>query len=360
VVNITVCGEGTIAHSIAAVSASRGFPVTVYTTRPALWRSEVCARLQTGEVLPGKLRGVTRDARMALRRADLVFLCGAHATRRSVLQRLASHVGRDVLVGAIPGFGGFGYAARALLPPDTVIFGAQRIPYVVAAEGPACVGIRGVRRQTFIGTSPARHAGAASRLLGEILAVRTVAVSHFLNVELSPSNSLVNPARLHALFGSQRGRGRLSSDLEFFTDWDMRSSHLLLELDRELQEARRRIPRDTSFVAPILLQYEANDAAALTRRFRSLTTLAGRRVPLRRVGERYRLDPRSPYVLEDIDYGLALVHALLRLAGAQCPCMEAILAWRRTLGTATGTGPVIEQQFLRAFATIDSLAAALD
>src|SRR5450631_4137471 len=113
--NITVCGGGTVTHSIAAVSASRGFAVTVYTRQPERWSATICAECPNGDLLAGTLGAATSDPRAAVRNADVVLVCVPHCARYETLQRLAPHLRPNTLVGAVPGFGGFGYAARALL-----------------------------------------------------------------------------------------------------------------------------------------------------------------------------------------------------------------------------------------------------
>jgi opine dehydrogenase len=144
---------------------------------------------------------------------------------------------------------------------------------------------------------------------------------------------------------------------EFFSDWDAAASCHLVRLDRELQKARRQIPRGTSFVAPILLQYDANDAETLTHRIRGLRTLAGRPIPL----HGRHLDLCSDYVGEDIDIGLRLVRDVLRLAGAETPAMNTILERRISLmppaqraRAAVRPGPLAD------FTDINALTRALD
>ena len=358
---VTVCGEGPIALSIAAVCGWRGHLVRVLSDSPHYWREWVIGRLPDGGRFAGPLELVTSDPRTAVARADIVFVCVRHYEIANVLQRLAPHICADTIVGAVPGFGGFGYVARRIMPEVTCFFGTQRIPFVVGDHLTAqSVFISGVRRQTFVATMPAARALAVSELIGDVLGVPTVPVSHFVNIELSPSNSLVNPARLYSLIGPRTRRTPRQGE-EFFLDWDARASRILLELDRELQRGRALVPRDTSFVAPILLQYDSNDAATLTKRFRRLRTLARRPVPLLRQKDGYALDPRSDYVREDIDFGLVLIRDVLSLAGATTPLMDEIIQWRRChVLTSRAWAQIASRTPGRSFSTIQELVSALD
>jgi opine dehydrogenase len=356
---IAVCGEEAVAHSIAAVCGWRGHAVRVLAARPERWASCLHGSLADGSVFTGPLDDVTHDARTAVANADVVFICVRHAALAGVLGQIAPHVRADTLVGAVPGFGGFGLIARRMFPGVATLFGTQRIPFVVRRHVRGrTVAIGGIRRQTFVGTMAARRARPVAALIERILGVPTVPVSHFVNVELSPSNSIVNPARLYAM---SRPRPRHpKAEEEFFLDWDMAASRVLLALDRELQEGRRLIPRDTSFVAPILLQYDANDASTLTDRMRSLHALAGRRVPVRRTRGAITINPRTDYVLEDIDHGIQLVRDVLRLAGASTPMMDRILEWRRLVLGSADSGRPAPPSPVAAFATIEELVSALD
>lgn len=354
---IAVCGDGAVAHSIAAVCAGRGHAVRVLAANAQQWNGRLSTTLADGSRFVARIAFATADPAAALDGADIVFVCEPHAEVEPTLRRIAPHIAVDALVGAVPGFGGFGPLARRWLPQSACLFGTQRIPFVVRrCKYGRSVGIGGVRRQTFIATMPAEQARPVAELLAQVLGVRTVPVSHYFSVELSPSNSIVNPARLYALFGAD-AQGRVPAGGEFFTGWDLPSSRMLLALDRELQQARACVPRDTSFVAPILMQYDANDAETLTLRFRALRALAGRRIPVCGAG----IDPDCSYLGEDIDIGLTLLRDALHLAGAQTPLMDDILGWRRSLLTAGERRRWARRpRVVAAFESIEALAQALD
>lgn len=328
---------------------------------PRRWRGWLDGRLPNGALFVSPLELVTDQPRAALKNADVVFLCARHREIEDLLRRISPHLRAGMLVGAIPGFGGFGLLARRILPEGTCLFGTQRIPFVISRHIPGrSVTISGIRRQTFIGTIPANRSSEVSELLHELFGVPTVPVSHFVNIELSPSNSLVNPARLYSLFGS-RYRRSLRTQEEFFLDWDIGASRILLRLDRELQCGRLMIPRDTSFIAPILFQYDSNDCRSLTARIRGLRSLAGRPIPLRRQRHCLILDPQSDYVREDIDFGLALIRDTLRLAGSSTYMMDQVLEWRHRCIPASRTWLRVGNHLpTRSFKSIEEMMSTLD
>lgn len=330
---VAVCGDGPIGYSIALLTAHRGHAVRILAADPQKWARRLRGILPDRQRLVAPLELVTNSAEATVTGSDVVLICVGHAEVPAMLGRIAPFLTERMLVGGVPGFGGFGITAAAAGLGCATLFGTQRIPFVIRDYQPGQqIRIGGIRRQTFVGTMPAGKAQPVAALLAELLGINTVPVSHYVNVELSPSNSLVNPARLFALFGSG---GSPAPATEFFADWDLAASELLLRLDTELQRGRMLLPRDTSFVAPTLLQYDANDAHTLTTRFRNLTALFGRPAPISLNDGIATLDLCSPYVTEDIDHGLVLLRSILRLAGTPAPAFDEILTWRRSLSAAS-------------------------
>jgi opine dehydrogenase len=360
--NIAVYGDGGIAASIAAIACLSGHHVR--------YINQTIHGFQCNDLrcmLPGEYRFtahlslITDKPEIGLAQADIVFICVDHSEVDNAFKIIVPYLPKNALIGGVPGFGGFGILARRHLAGH-IIFGLQRIPFVVRDYTPtAGVQIGGVRRQTFVGTMPADRSPAVADLLRAVLGVPVVPMPHYLNVELSPSNSIVNPARLYTLFGSPHLGCYPSPKTEFFADWDLSSSIALLSLDRELRLACGRIPRDTCFVAPILFQYDANNAETLTHRIRGLSALHGRRIPLDTIGDKPFIATSSSYFQQDLDIGLILLKKVFGLAAIETPLTDDIIAWRRST-VAEGHVDDWDQRsdLSHFFASLDDLAEWLD
>ena len=364
---VTVCGDGPIAHSVALVAAWMGHAVRIVVSDTESWADRLRGELPDGSRIEVPLQMVSTSASDCIPGSDIVLVCVGHCDIASALETIAPHVTARMLVGGVPGFGGFGIHARRVLPRQVSVFGLQRIPFVVASHRPGrSVRLSGIRRQTYVAAMPCDNALANSTLVGQVLGVLAVPVSHYINIELSPSNSIVNPARLYALFGDgTRSAGKAAAgaagEVEFFTGWDEESSRALLRLDAELQSGCRSIPRDTSFVAPILFQYDADGVRTLTMRFRRLATLSNRPLAMPADDGLQELARNSPYFTEDIDYGLASIRRILGLAGASVPFMDEILRWRTGLGAnADGQDMLKGMAAIAPFPDIETLVATLD
>ncbi|MDJ0629992.1 MAG: NAD/NADP octopine/nopaline dehydrogenase family protein [Rhodobacter sp.] len=360
-IRVTVIGGEGVAASICAMACLQGHTVRRLRFTGEGRRDAIHCQLPNGTTFRAKIEDVPGDAERALRGADVVFVCVRHDEVDAVLQRIAPYLSPSALIGGVPGFGSFGVLARRRLPNNTV-FGLQRIPFVVrefAFDRDLRIG--GIRRQTFVGAIPNDRSQVLAALTGKTLGVPTVAVSHYFNIELSPSNSFLNPVRIYSLFANPAADELPTSTTEFFADWDARSSLLLLEIDAELQNVCRKVPRDTSFVSPILFQYEASDPAVLTQRIRSLGALHGRPVPLCTTAAGVAPDTGTSYFREDFDFGLRGFREISRLVEVDCDLTNRILAWRDTLGHAKGAAQQAANGHpMDAFNNIEDLARDLD
>ena len=351
---VCVVGDGPIAHSIAGICGARMLRVNVLSKAPSMWGNHLKIQYRDQEPLIGAINTVTSDPELALHNVSIIFLCVRHYEVEKALNTINPYLKKGMLLGGVPGFGGFGFRTFKLKEAGLLLFGLQRIPFVVngVVLGQS-ISISGVRRQSFVGTIPSASSESVAKLISNILGVKTVPLSNYINVELSPSNSIVNPVRLYSLFAN--GANAKPGE-EFFLGWDEESTRLLLNIDKEMQDGKRLIPRDTSFVAPLLFQYDANNAETLTKRFRSLTTLSGRPIPVL-PGKTFQPDLESDYFKEDIDIGLKIQRDMLKLSGAETPLMNKILNWRASIAKGSFH---FEQIVTDSFKNITELSFAFD
>jgi hypothetical protein len=200
---IAVCGNNGIAALIAAVACLHEREVRSLCSSHTAAGTDLPCILPDGSRFAARMSVLTTDPDRGLAGADIVFICVDHAEIEKTLTDLSPYVPEKALVGGVPGFGGVGMLARRHLARH-IVFGLQRIPFVITDYAPERgVRIGGVRRQTFVGAMPTAQALPIANLLHTVLSVPIVPVSHYINIELSPSNSIVNPARLHALFAGR-------------------------------------------------------------------------------------------------------------------------------------------------------------
>ena len=354
-IKLAVLGTSAIAASLCAMACLQGHYVRQINPPGRQLPQTLSCTLPDGTVFQAVLHDTPADIQTALEGIDLVFICVPHHGIEAALSGIAKHLPSSALICGVPGFGGFGIQARTYLPGQ-VIFGLQRIPFVIRSFTPnGTLHIGGIRRQTFVGAMPAANARRLAQLITAALGIPAVPVSHYVNIELSQSNTFMNSVRLYALFCGLAAKDYPPAETEVFADWDSRSSDLFLDMDKELRSVCAKIPRDTSFVAPVLFQYEACDSAMLTDQIRSLTALHGRRIPRSGKGPLAEPDTGSTYVTDDIGIGLRNFRDIARLAGCGSPLADRIWDWAHSLkGSGSGApfhahaGPVADFQDIEA------------
>jgi hypothetical protein len=329
---ITVCGGGSLSHALAAVlGAQQGVAVRVLTRQPHRWSRLVRAVYLDIAEIAGRVELASDDPEAAVAGADMVILCVPSYAREQLLQTIAPFIRSTTRVGCFPGFGGFEWQARDILGDDARIFGLQRVPYVrrTISYGEA-VWISGIRPRLFVGALPCSDAPEVARLLEMLLSIPTDPLPNYLPVTLSASNATFHPARVYSAFSHLSAGDRLPERKLFYEEWDDAASFAFLSLDRELQAVCTAIPADLSAAQPIQVHYSADDAAALTRRIRSIRALRDRYLPLIRDDDGYFPDTHSSYFTEDIPFGLLVIKAVAMAVGIPTPCADNVLLWAQS------------------------------
>lgn len=316
---IAVCGGGHLAHAIAAVAGAAGRPVRVLTRNPAAWRREL--RLTFDDLLLiGALDRVSDDPAAIVPGAEVVLVEVPAFGQAEVLARIAPFLDEESWVGALPGQGGFDARARTALSGHERVFGSARTPYIcrTTAYGES-VTITGIDATLRVAALDPQQAPEIAAMLAEILGMRTVPLSRYEAVNLTPSNPLVHTARVFTFFtGDGNGDG-------FYRDWNDAASRLLLACDDELLPVRRMLQIGEDEVPSVRAHYGISSAEELTRRIRGLGPLLASDLHLHAGMHEHR------YVREDFDYGLETMASIARACGVDVPSIDAMLAWRTAL-----------------------------
>lgn len=344
-VRIALCGGGSLSHALAAVFGGRAdVEVRVLTRQPTRWSREVRGIYLDVAEVRGRVALASSDPSEAVAGADIVILCLPSCAREGVLEAIAPFLAAEAWVGSFPGYGGFEWEARDILGPKAVVFGLQRVPYVrkTISYGEA-VWISGIRPRLVLGALPASRAPEIARTLEELISIPTDPVPHYLPVTLSASNPVFHPARIYSAFRDFPQRSEFPQRRLFYEDWEDDASAVFLALDDELQMICARIPADMSAAQPIRAHYGAADAAALTRRIRSLRSLRDRYLPLVSTDRGYVPDVHSSYFTEDVPYGLLVIKSVAQIVCVPTPHIDAVLRWaERAMGRQYLLGDRVE------------------
>lgn len=128
---VCICGGGSLGHVIAGWSAAKGkAQVSVFTSRPAEWSSDIVVDTPEGDILRGHLEKVSDEPGEVVSTADVVLLCYPGYLIESALRRLKPFLREDAFVGCVFSSTGFFFFAREVLEPDQPLWGFQRVPFI--------------------------------------------------------------------------------------------------------------------------------------------------------------------------------------------------------------------------------------
>lgn len=168
-------------------------------------------------------------------------------------------------------------------------------------------------------------------------------IPNFLTLTLVPSNQIIHPARVYAVFKDwDRKKPYKASDIPFFyEDFDDFSAYMLQILDDEIQAIKKaiiaRYPSfDLSMVLPIkeriIRTYgdQVKDKTNLRTVFSTNSGYATVRIPVKAVTGGVALDTESRIFWEDVPYGLAILKDLAQMLNVQTLGIDKMIEWHQT------------------------------
>jgi len=347
---ITICGGGNAAHTLAAlISVRREYRVNIYTPltdEVDRWRQGIEAgggitAISRDGVLVGRPHRVSADPSTVVPGSQLVLLALPAFAHEIILQNIAPFLDDGVWVGALPARGGFDWAARDVLDNgkrSVVIFGLQTLPWACRIqEYGREVTILGTKSEVDLAAWPRIYAAEVAALLSDLLGVRICPISSFLSLTLASTGQLIHPGVMYGLFCGWDGRPFDEAPL-FYQGIEATTAHILQQLSHEVQLLRTRLEErfpdlDLSAVLPLddwlRRAYGANigDCSSLLNCFVTNSGYAGLRAPMRPSAAGLVPDFQARYLSEDVPYGLVVTRGIAELADLPTPNITQVIVW---------------------------------
>lgn len=347
---VTICGGGNAAHTLAAlISARQDYWVNIYTPlddEVERWRQGIEAgggitAIRQDGVLAGRPQQVSDDPSAVVPGSRLVLLALPAFAHEIILKDIAPFLDDGVWVGALPARGGFDWAARDVLDNgkrSVILFGLQTLPWAcrIREYGREVV-ILGTKSEVDLAAWPPVYAAEVAALLSDLLGVLICPISNFLSLTLASTGQLIHPGVMYGLFRDWDGRSYDEAPL-FYQGIEATTAHILQQLSHEVQSLRtcleERYPAlDLSAVLPLydwlLRSYgdSIGDCSSLLNCFVTNSGYAGLRAPMRTTDEGLAPDFQARYLSEDVPYGLVVIRGIAELADLPMPNIDRVIAW---------------------------------
>lgn len=327
VMNITICGGGNLGHVCAGFLGVEN-NVSLLTTRPERWASEIKVTDLNGKMYSGRIQEKSSRPEDVIPEADLVLICLPGYAIHDVLLQIAPYVKPSAWVGTVVSSTGFFFEAMDLLPRHQTLFGFQRVPFIArTTEYGHSAELKGYKESLRVAVEQTADKEQVRRTLEQLFCTPVVLLDSFYEVSLSNSNPLLHTSRLYTLWHDWKPGMVYEYNPFFYADWTTETSELFIKMDNEFQILLKVLGLKEGAVPSVLDYYESHDAESLTRKLCSIPAFQGLKSPMKAVENGWVPDFSSRYFTEDFPYGLRFIYESAHQRHLNCPCIDAVYEW---------------------------------
>lgn len=216
----------------------------------------------------------------------------------------------------VPGSGGAELFFKEAIAKGASISGLQRVHSVARIIEPGkLVKESGIRRQLNIASIPNSINHEMACVVSDLYSLPVHELPNYLNVTLVNSNPILHTSRLYTIFKDYPDKinGYKSLPL-FYEEWDLESSNLLVNMDKELFGLFHILESyglPITEIEPILEHYESKDDIGMTNKINSINSLKGLGTPsIKLQNGLFVPDLSSRYFTADFPFGLDILTSI--------------------------------------------------
>lgn len=332
--NICIVGGGNIGTAMGAyIKSTNEHKLTYKTSNPSKWSNTITyvdKESQNKSVFV--IDCITSDSKQAYSDADVIMITLPSFMIGTAINEMKPFLKTGAMVGVIPGSGGCEFYAKELIKEGIVFFGMDRVPCVsrLLDYGHVVQASKKVKSRAV--AVPNKYTQKVADTLASILHMEIEPLKNYLTVTFTPSNPLVHTARLYAMFKDADKDTILDSQILFYGEWDDKSSDILFRCDDELHAICDALDElDLSGVIRLCDHYEQYTVPDLTKKIRSITSMNAILSPLEEFGDKFKLDLKSRYFIEDWPYGLCIIKGFAVIVGVETPMIDTVIRWYEKL-----------------------------
>lgn len=329
--NITIVGGGNIGTQFAVLCAEKKHNVIIFSSKPECFTEDLFIVNDNGSVTnSGTIVLATNNENLAFSKPDIIFITLPAFCMSDIAQKILPYAKKGLYIGLIPGTGGGECAFRRCIDDvGCTVFGIQRVPSVSRLiQYGKVVRASGYRPHLHLAAIPHSQTDICCSIVSETLGIPCIGTPNYLNITLTPSNSILHTTRLYTLFKDYKKGVSYNRDPLFYEEWDDNASQLLFLCDEELQKICTSLTElDLSFVKSLKQHYESNTIEKLTKKIKSIKSLQGLETPMIKSKDGWIPDFSSRYFTADFPFGLQIICQIASFISLDVPNMNKILHW---------------------------------
>lgn len=331
-INICICGGGSLGHTIAGfVASQKDYNVSVLTRSPHRWSKSIEITDLNNKHFIGELSCVTDNPSLVVSNADIVLLCLPGPAIKDVLKKIRPYLNNNTFVGTVVSSTGFFFMATQLLPCDIPIFGFQRVPFIARVkEYGKSANLLGYKPSLSVATEHSSYdkKRELTLLLERIFNVPIKLLSSHYEVSLTNSNPLLHTSRIYTLWKDWKPGIKYDQCPLFYADWTIEAAHYYINMDREFQALLKLLPVTQGAIPNVLDYYESHDEKSLCDKLASIPAFKSIMAPM--IGnddDGYVPDFNSRYFTEDFPYGLYSIVKVAKDINFSTPVIDEVYQW---------------------------------
>ncbi len=331
IMNICIVGGGHIGTTLTCYikHTHPEFHVSLFTRRPEKFASQItCNDIEQQISYTVSPDVISSQADIAAHDADIVFIALPHFAVEKAFQDIAPHVGKNCLVGVLPGGGGCEFFFRHYFDDDKTLFGFQRVPFTAKLkEYGKETNLKSWKPFSVVGTLQSKRINDVCRRIEEC-GLKTKVATNYLEVALTPTNPILHTSRTYELFRNHDRQHPFPTRFKFYVGWTDFTSEVMTSMDKELHSLLDAITEmDTSAIRPLSEHYESPTIEAMTKKINSIPTFQSVYAPLKEMDGAWYADTTTRMFTEDFPWGLAVIRSYFDYFDIEAPTMDMVLSW---------------------------------
>ena len=327
---ICICGGGNLGHVCAGFLANRGNLVSLLTTKPGRWNSELEIVAPDG-VFTGKLTLISSNPEEVIPQAEMVLVCLPGFAIQDELEIIKPHLSNEAIVGTVVSSTGFFFEALKVVSSDIPLFGFQRVPFISRIiEYGKKAELKGYKESLHVAIENTSEKESFREKLEKLFEKPVTLADNYYEVSLSNSNPLLHPSRLYTMWKDWQPGIVYPRNPQFYAEWTIEASTLLIKMDDEFQQLLKVLGLKPGRIPTILNYYESTDAITLTQKLHNIRAFQGIPSPMKEVKSGWIPDFTSRYFTEDFPYGMRFIVETAHEQNVEIHTIEEVYQWGLT------------------------------